>query len=101
MASVNVSYVSTYPAPDWRRVRRHAYSWSLFGFALLDVILLFGLLNPFVGQPAHGYPLVMNETQAPVAGDAAAEKPSPLGSIVVHKAKTPSRTHVAALQPSF
>jgi hypothetical protein len=101
MASVNVSYVNTYPAPDWPRWRRHAYNWSLLGFGLLDVVLLFWLLNPFIVQPARGYLLVMNETQAEVGADAAVEKPSPLGSIVVHKAKTPSRTRVAGVQPSF
>jgi hypothetical protein len=84
MASANVSYINTYPAPDWPRIRTAVYNWSLLGFGLLDVILLFWLLNPLAAQPAHHYRLVMNQSQAPVSDQGAiADKPSPLGSIVV------------------
>ena len=84
MASANVSYINTYPTIDWSRVRRSVYPWSIAGLGLLDIVLLFGLLNPFVAQPAARYRLVANQTQADVVngGAAVADKPSPLGSVV-------------------
>jgi hypothetical protein len=96
MHNVDVSYINTYPAPDWPRIGRVAFNWSLLGFFLLDLVLLFWLLNPFAAQTAQ-HRVFTN--QAPAAGayenDATGDKPSPLGPVVVHRAKATMKTQAS------
>lgn len=103
MENANITYINTYAAPDWPRIRRAAYSWSLLGFCLMDVVLLFWLLNPFSGPAAPHSRVFADQTQtvATYDADAVASKPSPLGSVVVHKAKKPVRIKASIDQASL
>jgi membrane protein required for beta-lactamase induction len=96
MQNVNVSYINTYPAPDWPRVRRAAFNWSLLGFFVLDLVLLFWLLNPFAAQSAQ-HRVFTNQAQAAVTyeSDATGDKPSPLGPVVAHRAKAAVKTQAS------
>jgi hypothetical protein len=96
MQNANVSFINTYPAPDWPRIRRSAFNWSLLGFFVLDLVLLFWLLNPFAAQSAQ-HRVFPNTAQAAVTyeSNAVSDKPSPLGPLAVHKAKASSKTHAS------
>lgn len=98
MQNVNVSYLNTYPAPQWPDLRRAAFNWSLLGLFVLDLVLLFWLLNPFAAQSAQ-HRVFADASQAPVAyeSNAVSDKPSPLGPVAVHKAKAAVKAH-ASLQ---
>jgi hypothetical protein len=99
----NITYINTYAAPDWPRIRRAVYSWGLIGFGLLDVVLLFWLLNPFSGPAAPHSRVFADQSQTAAAYDvdSVASKPSPLGSVVVHKAKKPVRVKASVDQASL
>ena len=107
MATSNISYLNTYSVPGKPQLRRAVYTWGLIGFSLVDVILLFWLLNPFAGPSAHHYKLVGTDSPS-IAGfdsEMVGPKPSPLGTVVAHKAKSPVRARTvttrSATQPSF
>jgi len=102
-ASVNASYINTYTTPVWPRVKGSIYSWTLFAFGLLDVVLLFWLFNPFSASAATHYRLTSDSSQIVEDYDSSAntDKPSPLGSVAVHKAKAPTPTHSRVAQANL
>ncbi len=95
MQNVNVSYINTYQAPDWPRLRRAAFNWSLLGFFVLDLILLFWLLNPFEAAAAQRSRVFATRVQTVEASDSF-DKPSPLGTVVVHPRALRARASLQA-----
>ncbi len=89
MENANISYLDTYAAPLWPGWRLF-WTWLIAALCILDVVLLFWLINP-MARPDTQARLTSRALSSPTEQSIAYEKPSPLGSAAFHKSKRAQR----------
>jgi hypothetical protein len=80
MVDASTSFVSTFPDENSAR-RTEIFLWSMLAIAVLDIILMLWVFQPWAGPDNEVRLTRVQSVQRSVV----AEKPSPLGAVAPHR----------------